>query len=600
MRSKKIISLLLAFTILILSITLTAYGTEEQFKSATEFSSELEVFITDNFQYSSEIETPDSGEAENDIIINTNRLIVSTNSNEPIENMCNAVNCLEGFNNWHILQYACEDDTVAAYNYYSSKDYVNYVELDKIIKFEEEESSEDIVETYSSDSKTISWGSDKVEAVSAIKILKNAKLGSQTVVAVIDSGVDASHSFFMDESSKTNRILNGNRPKDTDPDPKQSNYSHGTKVAGVIVDNTPSNVKIKPYNYYYYQNGTTITLATEISSASDDNVDVINMSLGNYTESSSVKEAVEKAIKKGIVVVASAGNDGKDAYNHYPSNYPDVISVAAFNSSDKPWSNSSNGKKTNYGSSIDISAPGSLIKTTVPGGGYETDGGTSMAAPFVSAAAAILKSTNKELSPARICEILTESAYKPSEWEKDYASKYGAGIVNYKNMLEYVNMPAPTITVGNNDKILINSIAGNNANYYYTTDGSVPTAKSKKYSGGFYVSSDAKVIRAIAIVDGIITSLIADFPLEYHTQIKVNYKLKTKLELPDDAKNIDYYVYDNSIVSVDNGEAYGLKPGQTIVKVTMNAGRTYYFHITVEYAWWQWLIRIFLFGFLWY
>ena len=63
------------------------------------------------------------------------------------------------------------------------------------------------------------------------------------------------------------RILNGNRPKDNAPDPNQSNYSHGTKVAGVIIDNTPSNVLIKPYNYYYYFNGTTVTLATEIESA---------------------------------------------------------------------------------------------------------------------------------------------------------------------------------------------------------------------------------------------------------------------------------------------------------------------------------------------
>ena len=270
---------MLAFIMLILNVSLTAYGTEEeQLKSATEFSSELELFLADNFQYSSTVETPDSGETENDIIINTNRLIVSTNSNETIENTCGAINCLEGFNNWHIMQYACEDDTAAAYEYYSTQDYVNYVELDEIIVFEEEETNENIVQTYSSDSKTLSWGADKVESVSAINTIKKAKLGSQTIVAVIDSGVDASHSFFTDESSNTSRILEGNRPKDNAPDPNQSNYSHGTKVAGVIVDNTPSNVKIKPYNYYYYQNGTTITLATEISSAADDNVDVINMS----------------------------------------------------------------------------------------------------------------------------------------------------------------------------------------------------------------------------------------------------------------------------------------------------------------------------------
>lgn len=601
MKTKKYLSLVLVFIMLVLNISLIAYGTEEELKSATEFSSELELFLADNSQYSSAVETPDSGETENDIIINTNRLIVSTNSNEPIENTCSAVNCLEGFNNWHIMQYDCEDDTVAAYEYYSSQDYVNYVELDEIIKFEEEESSENIVETYSSDSKTLSWGADKVESVSAINMIKKAKLGSQTVVAVIDSGVDASHSFFTDESSNTSRLLNGNRPKDNAPNTNQSNYSHGTKVAGVIVDNTPSNVKIKSYNYYYYQNGTTITLATEISSATNDNVDVINLSLGNYTESSSVKDAVKTAINKGIVVVASAGNNGVDAYNHYPSNYPDVISVAAFNSSDKPWSNSSNGKKTNYGSSIDISAPGSVIKTTVPGGGYETDGGTSMATPFVSAAASILKSTNKSLSPVRICEILTASAYKPSGWANNYASNYGAGIVNFKNMLKYVTMPAPTITLGSNDKISITSAAGNNAVYYYTTNGTDPTTSSTKYNGSFSVPSGAKSIKVLAVVDGTIKSSVAEFPIQAHIYVDdIYYKQKKSLDLPDDAKNVRYSVDNKDIVVIENGKVHALKPGQAIVTVTMNANRIYYYHINVGYAWWQQIIIFLLFGFIWY
>ncbi len=602
MKTKKILSLMLAFTILVLNVSLMAYSTEEEItKTATEFSGELESFLMDNSQYSSTVESPDGDESENDTIINTNRLIVSTYSNEPIENQFGAVGCLEGFNNWHILQYACEDDTTAAYEYYASQDYVDYVELDEIIKFEEEEASENIVETYSSDYESLSWGADRVESVSAINTLKKAKLGSQTIVAVIDSGVDASHSFFTDESSNVCRILNGNRPKDNAPDPNQSNYSHGTKVAGVIIDNTPSNVLIKPYNYYYYFNGTTVTLATEIESAVNDNVDVINMSLGDYIEKESVKKAVKAAIDKGIVVVASAGNDGVDAYNHYPSNYPDVISVAALNSSNKPWSNTSNGKKTNYGNSIDISAPGSLIKTTVPGGGYETDGGTSMAAPFVSAAAAILKSTNKNISPARICEILKLSAYKPSGWTSNYASNYGAGIVNYYNMLEYVTMPMPQITLGSNDKITITSVAGNNATYYYTTNGTEPTTGSTRYSGSFSVPSGAKSIKAIAVVDGAIKSSVAEFPIQNHIYVdNIYYKQKKSLDLPDDARNVKYSVDNKDIVVIEDGKVHALKTGQAIVTVTMNANRIYYYHINVGYAWWQHIIIYLFFGFLWY
>ncbi len=603
MKLKKLISVVLIIIILVPSVNLKSYGAEKEIeKNATDFSCELEAFIMDNSQYSSTEESPDSGESESDIIVNTNRLIVSTNSNEPLENTCGAVECLEGFNNWHILQYVCEDDTVAAYNYFSSQNYVNYVEVDEIIRFEDEETNENIVETYSSDSKTLSWGADRVESVSAISTLKKANLNSTAIIALIDSGVDAGHSFFTDEATETSRILQGNRPKDNAPDPNQLNYSHGTKVAGIIVDNTPSNIKIKPYNYYYYFNGTTITLATEISLATNDSVgvDVISMSLGDYNKKQTVEEAIKAAINKGIVVVASAGNDGKDAYNHYPSNYPDVISVAAFNSSNKPWSNPSNGKATNYGSSIDISAPGSVIKTTIPGGGYETDGGTSMAVPFVSAAVAIFKSTNKSLSPIKICEILTESAYKPSGWDKNYASKYGAGIVNFKNMLKYVTMPAPTISIGSNDKITITSDAKSNVVYYYTTDGTVPTTNSKVYNGAFSVPAGSKYIKAIACVDGIILSDVASYPIQVHKQVTIRYKGEGKLDLPANARNIKYYISDDGVVGLEDGKIYGLRPGETTITVSMNANRIYYYHVKVEFAWWQFFHQIIyvLFGVL--
>lgn len=599
MKTKKILSLMLAFIILVLNISLMAYGTEEEItKTATEFSNELESFLMDNSQYSSTVESPDGDESESDATINTNRLIVSTYSNEPIENQVGAVGCLEGFNNWHILQYDSIDATATAYDYYSNQEYVNYVEYDEIIDWVDPEPD------YSSDSDSISWGSDKVESVEAINTLNKSKISqADVVVAVIDTGVDETHDFFKD-SNNNKRVLEGNREKDNSLDYSYEKYYHGTHVAGIIIDNTPSNVKIKSYNYFYYRNktisGTTITLATEIKSAVSDKVDVINMSLSAEAEPSpSLKEEVQKAINAGIVVVASAGNDKKDASGYYPASISDIITVAAVNSSNNP-STFSNGKGSNYGSVVDISAPGSNIYSTMPDNKFASKNGTSMAAPFVSAAAAILKSTNKNLSPARICEILKLSAYKPSGWSSNYASNYGAGIVNYYNMLEYVTMPMPQITLGSNDKITITSVAGNNATYYYTTNGTEPTTGSTRYSGSFSVPSGTKSIKAIAVVDGIIKSSVAEYPIQYHTQITVGYKCKQKLDLPDNAKNITYSVSDKSIVSVEDGQVRGLKPGKTIVTVTMNANRIYYFHVSVEFTWWQFFHQIIyiLFGVL--
>lgn len=600
MKTKKILSLMLAFIILVLNVSLMAYGTEEEItKTATEFSGELESFLMDNSQYSSTVESPDGDEAENDSIINTNRLIVSTYSNEPIENQVDAVSCLEGFNNWHILQYDSVEATASAYDYYSNQEYVNYVEYDEIIDWVEPEPD------YSSDSDSISWGSDKVESVEAINTLSKSKIAqANVVVAVIDTGVDETHDFFKD-SKNNKRVLEGNREKDNSLDYSYEKYYHGTHVAGIIIDNTPSNVKIKSYNYFYYRNktisGTTITLATEIKSAVSDKVDVINMSLSaEAAPSKSLKEEVQKAIDAGIVVVASAGNDKKDASGYSPASIPDIITVAAVNSSNKP-STYDDGKGTNYGSIVDISAPGSSIYSTMPDNEFASKSGTSMAAPFVSAAAAILKSTNKSLSHARICEILKLSAYKPSGWSSNYASNYGAGIVNYYNMLEHVTMPEPTITLGSNDKISITSAAGSNAKYYYTTNGTNPTTSSTKYTGSFSVPSGAKSIKAIAVVDGAIKSSVAEFPIQNHIYVdNIYYKQKKSLDLPDDARNVKYSVDNKDIVVIEDGKVHALKTGQAIVTVTMNANRIYYYHINVGYAWWQHIIIYLFFGFLWY
>ena len=586
---------MLAFIMLILNVSLTAYGTEEeQLKSATEFSSELELFLADNSQYSSSEVSPESGDSTENVDVNTNRLIVSTYSNDTIENTCGALDCIEGYNNWHILQYDSIEATASAYNYYSNQDYVNYVEYDEIIDWELPEPD------YSSDSSSISWGADKVESVKAVTVLNKSKAAqADVVVAVIDTGVDSNHDFFKD-SAGNSRILPGNREKDNSPDPSTTKYDHGTHVAGIIVDNTPSNVKIKSYNYFYYEEVTTSTLVTEISSAISDKVDVINLSLsGVGPAAKSLIEEIEKAVNAGIVVVAAAGNDKKDANGYYPANIPEIITVAAVNSSNKP-STYNDGKGTNYGNVVDISAPGSSIYSTIPNNKFANKSGTSMATPFVSAAAAILKSTSKSLSSVRICEILKMSAYKPSGWANNYASNYGSGIVNFKNMLEYVNMPAPTITLGSNDKISITSLVGNNATYYYTTNGTTPTTSSTRYTGSFSVPSGAKSIKAIAVVDGIIKSSVAEYPIQYHTQITVGYKCKQKLDLPDNAKNINYSVSDKSIVSVEDGQARGLKPGETIITVTMNANRIYYFHVSVEFTWWQFFHQIIfvLFGVL--
>ena len=117
---------------------------------------------------------------------------------------------------------------------------------------------------------------------------------------------------------------------------------------------------------------------------------VINCSFGGSSGSEIVRDAIERARKKGVLLVAAAGNDGKNADKHpaYPAAYPDsnVLSVAATNSKDKLASFSNYGAKT-----VDLAAPGDHVASTFWHSDYAYMSGTSMAAPYVAAAAAMLR-----------------------------------------------------------------------------------------------------------------------------------------------------------------------------------------------------------------
>ena len=603
---RKFISLLLSTVILwLFGSSSLGYVTAEEVIVETEntlnvyeYSDELQKFLSSNWEYGTTPESIGSETESTETIINTNRLIVTTNTNEPLEDDYGAVDKLEGYNNWHIMQYQDYDSAINAYNNYLTQPYVKHVEFDEILYLEEPD-DEEIALLATSIS---TWGATKVKSAEALNALNKSKISQkETVVAVIDTGVEQSHNCFKD-TNKNSRVLD-NRPKDIVPHPNSEGEDkwHGTHVAGIIAMNTPDNIKIKPYNFYYYYfnnlpSGTKTSLSGEIKQAITDEVDVINISLYQKItatdKGSAVSQAIDDAVEAGIPVVVCAGNKNEDASGYYPAAFDSVITVAASTSSDGIRSTS------NYGECVDITAPGQSIYSAVPGNTYESHSGTSMATPYVSAAAAILKSTNKSFTATQIKEYITASAYKPSGWN---TSKHGTGIVNFKNMLKYVTMPAPTITLGSNDKISITSSAGSNATYYYTTNGNDPTTSSTEYTGSFSVPSGAKSIKAIAVVDGAIKSSVAEFPIQNHIYVdNIYYKQNKSLDLPDDARNVKYSVDNKDIVVIEDGKVHALKTGQAIVTVTMNANRIYYYHINVGYAWWQQIIIYLFFGFLWY
>jgi subtilisin len=165
-----------------------------------------------------------------------------------------------------------------------------------------------------------------------------------------------------------------------------------------------------------------------------DEIDVVNISLGEYFPANfkEDKNAIEAIISKGVVVVVSAGNQNLDIKGRSPSGIPAAITVSAIADTDGKCGGtgpatrvySEEQKKvidnpddfilsdSNFGSVVDFAAPGNYIRTTIPPDGYSLASGTSVAAPHVAGAAALIKSRHPNATPAEIEKVLHNDATK--------------------------------------------------------------------------------------------------------------------------------------------------------------------------------------------
>jgi subtilisin family serine protease len=229
-------------------------------------------------------------------------------------------------------------------------------------------------------------------------------------VAVIDSGIDQSHPE-VNVVAKTDCTIAFPCADGMGTD----EAGHGTHVAGTIgaIDNGIGVVGMAPgarlwsVRVLNAQNGGTsewIIAGVDWVTARASEIEVANMSLAGWGREPALEEAIGKAIDKGVVFVVAAGNATFQARAFWPANTPDVITTSAIADYDgKPgWLGSptcvwmgdddDHGWYSNWGGGVDIAAPGTCILSSVPGGGYASYYGTSMAAPHVTGAAAVLAS----------------------------------------------------------------------------------------------------------------------------------------------------------------------------------------------------------------
>ena len=269
-----------------------------------------------------------------------------------------------------------------------------------------------------------SWGVQPNNQRSSINLIPAWKAFTKKkniVVAVIDTGIDPSHPFL----SKNLVVVKGKKSaknygidfSKSRRDRKQpfDEHGHGTHVSGIIKSVYP-NVKLLSLKYYNPKASGQDNLNSTIEAlryAVDQNVDIINYSGGGPEPALEELKILKEAERKGILIVAAAGNEESNidvrSNAYYPASYglKNIITVTAHDKNLQMLNSSNWGKK-----SVDITAPGYRIRSALPKGraGYLT--GTSQATAFVSGSAALIMSQYPELSTPEVREILKQSVKK--------------------------------------------------------------------------------------------------------------------------------------------------------------------------------------------
>ena len=266
---------------------------------------------------------------------------------------------------------------------------------------------------------------------------KRGAYGQGITVAVIDTGVSKGPDLNKTDFVKGYDFVN-------DRSNAQDDNGHGTHVAGTIAQSTNNSYGVAGVSYKAkimplkvlsrFGSGTIADIAEAIRFAADNGADVINMSLGGGGDSKLMREAIDYAHKKGVVVIAAAGNEGSSRAS-YPAYYPNVIAVSAVGPDKTKTSYS------NYGDGVDIAAPGGATRSGQENGilqetinprsidqfVFKYFQGTSMAAPHVAGVAALIKSRRPNMSPDKVLEVLQKSALPVKDDPSNY---YGAGLLD--------------------------------------------------------------------------------------------------------------------------------------------------------------------------
>ncbi len=275
---------------------------------------------------------------------------------------------------------------------------------------------------------------DAPEAWSILDFFK-MHIGTQVItLAIVDTGIDYRHKDLKGKVTAGYDFANN----DSDP---MDDHGHGTHVAGTAAAKTNNkigiagvcvNCQVMPvkvltgggWGYWSW-------VAKGIIYAVDNGAQVINLSLGGYSDSKTLHNAVKYAYRNNVPVIAAAGNSPTPIV--FPARHPETITVTATDHRDKKASWAASGDE------LDLSAPGVSILSTLPNNRYAKWNGTSMATPHVTGAVGVLLSIMlpfyPDFSPEDVRNCLHSSSDELGSWWS-----YGAGRLNLKELLSVIDM----------------------------------------------------------------------------------------------------------------------------------------------------------------
>jgi thermitase len=255
-------------------------------------------------------------------------------------------------------------------------------------------------------------------------------------VAILDTGIDTDHPDLESNVYKSKDKPNNNKDDDKNgyvddtyglnvikgKGSGQDDDGHGTHVSGIVggrgnndvgVSGTCWSTKLLAVKFMNsHGKGSTSDAIAGIDYAVKQGFKIINCSFGSSSKSSSLHDAVDYAQDHNVLLVVAAGNDSENIDKHplYPASYSDsnILAVAASTSDDTLADFS------NFGSeAVDVAAPGESIYSTYLGGGYRVLSGTSMAAPYVSGVAALLRKQESDATYGNLRYAIRHKVDKP-------------------------------------------------------------------------------------------------------------------------------------------------------------------------------------------